>query len=448
MARDFTDEQLREIALPPEQHALAALAHGDLPAVRRCLDDMAAGHAGLDALSLHALARKAGKLRQDVGEEEAMQTLERVGRQLMATWTSQWQAGDARGAIADLVAVFRHQVGAGLAPLTEDEERVTLCLSPCGSGGRVDRQRLAEKHPAAYGGWSDGVNSYCQGCKAQQRALNASLGFDAWTSEKRPDGACVLRFHKGAQHGQVLFTEAERSELTQTRVQRAREQLAQGKSNKTDIAPLLDGQRKEWMPWHDFAVVWLAHLYAAALEIGGQPYLDELLAQTYEPAFVAGFPRYASMDDGDLAREIARTWNYHCADFRLHEEDERFVFTLDPCGSGGRLLRGQMWRDMFHYGAPLSPLITEPQPINFMRRAAPSYCTHCAASNRAQLRGAADPSVPLFFVVDGHAQMAPGMPCRTYVYKHGANRGRVDAALFHQVGLSAPAHPNPSGDRA
>lgn len=444
MVRTFTDEQLREIALPPEQHALAALARGDLSAVQGWLNEMAAGYAGLDALSLHALARKAGKLRQDMGEAQALQILERVGRQLMATWTAQWQAGDQRGAIADLVAVFRHQVGAGLAPLTEDDESVELCLSPCGSGGRVDRQRLADKHPAAYGGWADGVNSYCQGCKAQQRALNDSLGFPAWTSEKRPDGACVLRFHKGAQRGQSLFTETERSELTQTRVQRAREQLAQGQS---DIAPLLDGQRKEWMPWHDFAVVWLAHLYAAALEIGGQPYLDELLAQTYEPAFVAGFPRYAALDDEALAREIARTWNYHCADFRLHEEDERFVFTLDPCGSGGRLLRGQMWRDMFHYGAPLSPLIAEPQPINFMRRDAPSYCTHCAASNRAQLRGAADPAVPLFFVIDGHAQMAPGMPCRTYVYKRGADRTCVDPALFHQVGLRAPADYNPSGDR-
>lgn len=444
MARTFTDQQLCEIAWPPEEHALAALARGDLPAVQRWLDDMAAGHAGLDGLSLHALARKAGKLRQDVGEAKALETLERVGRQLMATWTAQWQAGDARGAIADLVAVFRHQVGAGPAPLTEEDEHVTLCLSPCGSGGRVDRLRLAEKHPLAYGGWSDGVNSYCQGCKAQQRALNDSLGFAAWSSEKRADGACVLRFDKGAQRGQALFTEAERRELTQTRVQRAREQLALGDA---DIAPLLNGQRKEWMPWHDFAVVWLAHLYAAALEIGGQPYLDELLALTYEPAFVAGFPRYAALDDEALAREIARTWNYHCADFRLHEEDERFVFTLDPCGSGGRLLRGQMWRDMFHYGAPLSPLIAEPQPINFMRRDAPSYCTHCAASNRVQLRGAADPAVPLFFVIDGHVQVAPGMPCRTYVYKRGADRSRVDSALFHQVGLSAPADPHFSGDR-
>lgn len=443
MARDVTDTPLQQIARPPEALALTALQQGDTDTLHRALDEMAAGHAGLDALSLHALARKAGKLHQDFGEDRAREALERIGRQLMATWGAQWQAGgvdDVRGAIADLVAIFRHQVGADLAPLEEDGPHVTLHLRACGSGGRIDRQRLAERHPQAYGPWRDGVNSFCQGCQAQQRALNGALGFDAWTADKQPGGACVLRFHKGVQAGRVLFSDAERLALTRTRVDQARDRLAQG---DTAIESLLDGQRKEWMPWHDFGVVWLAHFYAIALELGGPDYLDELLAQTYEPAFVAGFPRYAALDDEALVREIARTWNYHCADFRLHEEEDRFVFTLDPCGSGGRLLRAQMWRGLFRYGAPLSPRMPEAHPINFLRRDAPTYCTHCAASNRAQLGRASDPAVPLFFVIDGHAQRAPGMPCRTFVYKRQADRSRVDPALFHQVGLPAPAASHP-----
>lgn len=435
MPHRFDDAALREIARPPEHHALEALQHGDLDALRHWLDEMAAGHAGLDALSTHTLARKVGKLRADFGEERARQTLRRIGAQLMASWIEQWRAGDARGAITDLVAVFRHQGGAGLQPLQEDDDSVLLELAPCGSGGRIERQRLPERHPAAYGSWSDGVSSLCQGCKANQAALNEALGGPAWTTEKGPQGQRRLRFDKLAQRGQTLFTEEQRISLVKTRVQKARERLDAG---DTDIAPLLDGQRKEWMPWHDFGVVWLAHFYAAALEMGGPDYLDEVLAQTYAPAFVAGFPHYAAMDDEARAREIAKTWNYHCADFRLTEEDDRFVFTLDPCGSGGRLFRGAMWRDLFAYGRPLSPTMPEEHPINFMRRDAPSYCTHCAASNRAQLQRAADPQVPLFFVIDGHAQLRPGMACRTYVYKDAADRARIAPALFAQVGLAAP----------
>ncbi|MEZ5646303.1 MAG: hypothetical protein R3E99_14275 [Burkholderiaceae bacterium] len=446
MSRLFTDDRLRELSRPAESHAIDALHRGDMDALDRALTDMAQGHAGLDALSVHALARKAGKFRADLGEPAAREALERIGRQLMATWVADWRQGtrqSLRRGIGDLVAVFRHQVGAELEPLTEDDTHVTLCLRVCGSGGRVDRQKLAGRHPQAYGQWSDGVNSFCQGCKAQQRALNEAVGQAAWTTEKQADGACVLRFHKGASQGQALFDADEREAMTRTRVQEARLRLGRG---DTDIGPLLDGQRKDWMPWHDFGVVWLAHCYAVALAHGGQAYLDEVLAQTYEPAFVAGFPHYASLDDEAMVREIARTWNYHCADFRLHEEDDRFVFTLDPCGSGGRLLRGQMWRDLFRYGRPLSPTIAQPDPINFMRREAPSYCTHCAASNRAQLSRAADPSVPLFFVIDGHAQSAPGMPCRTFVYKRQADRLRIDPALFHQLGLPGPSAP--SGESA
>ncbi|MDA7416019.1 hypothetical protein PGB34_06535 [Xenophilus arseniciresistens] len=439
MTRLFDDEQLKRLAEPAEARALAALAAGDLATVREQLQDMAQGHAGLDALSCHALARKVGKLRADFGEPRAREALQRIGTQLMATWIAQWPH-DPRGAIADLVAVFRYQGGAALAPLEEDADAVTLRLAPCGSGGRLERQGLPARHPQAYGGWSDGVSSLCQGCKANQAALNTALGAPAWTTEKGADGQCTLRFAKLGHAGQTLFGEAERHSLTRTRVQQAQARLDAGDE---DIAALLDGQRQEWKPWHDFGVVWLAHFYAVALELGGPDYLAQMLAQTYAPAFVAGFPRYAAMDDEALVGEIARTWNYHCADFRLHEEEDRFVFTLDPCGSGGRLFRGQMWRDMFHYGAPLSPLMPRAHPINFQREQAPSYCTHCAASNRAQLVRAQDPGTPLFFVLDGQAQQRPGMPCRTYVYKTRADRRRVDPALFHQVGLPAPGDAPP-----
>lgn len=440
MRRQFSDDQLRDIARPFEAHAIDALKRGDLVAVRERLDEMARGHAGLDALSSHTLARKAGKLRADFGEQVARDALKRIGAQLMATWIEQWRAGDARGAIADLVAIFRYQAGARLSPLQEDDDAVVLELAPCGSGGRLERQALPERHPDAYGNWSDGVSSLCQACKANQAALNEALrddlGDDAWTTVKGPEGRCTLRFSKGSARGAPLFSDSERHELVKTRVELAREKLDAG---DTDIEPLLDGQRKEWMPWHDFGIVWLAHFYAVALETGGADYLDEVLAETYEPAFVAGFPRYAAMSDEELVGEIARTWNYHCADFRVVEEDDRFVFVLDPCGSGGRLFRGTVWRDLFRYGRPLSPLMPDPHPVNFMRENAPSYCTHCAASNRAQLARADDPATPLFFVIDGHAQLRPGMACRTYVYKNGADRRRVDPALFRQIGLARGA---------
>lgn len=439
MTRLFTDDQLAEIAKPFEEHALDALNRGDLARLRELLIDMKNGPAGLDGLSGHTLARKAAKLRRDFGEDEALRVLARIGRELMRTWTQQYLAGDERAAIADLIAIFREQCGARLVPLVEDDDKIVLDMPLCGSGGKLEKAGLPQKHPDWYGGWSDGVSSFCQICKACQKALNDSVGAEVWTTDKRPNGACRATFAKRATRGQTLLSADERKTLTQTRVDRAIEKLDAG---ETDIADLLKGQRKDWRPWHDFGVILLEYFYAIALERGGADYLQEVLAQTYEPAFHAGFPRYAAMSDDELVREIARTWNYHCADFIIVEEDERFVFRLDPCGSGGRLFRGEMWRDMFRYGTPLAPIMTEPHDVNFNRSNAPTYCTHCAASNRAQLKGALSPETPLFFVIDGRRQSKPGAPCGCFVYKRSAVRENVDPELFRQIGLTPPKEKN------
>lgn len=427
MARTYTDDQLAAIARPFEDDAIDALRAGDLPRVDALLKQMALGHAGLDALSAHALARKVGKLRQDLGEERARGLLARIGAQLMRTWVDDWQAGREKRGIEALLAVLKHQVGSALVPVAETDDEVVVDLVPCGSGGRLERQGATAKHPQWYAGWSDDVSSYCHLCKANQRALNDAVGEPVWTTEKGPDGFCRQRFRKTAHRGEQLFDAAELALACKTAAQQARERLAAG---DRDVEPLLRGQRLDWKPWHDFGVCTLEYFYAIALEVGGPDYLDEMLAQTYEPAFEAGFPRYAAMSDDELVREVAKTWNYHCADFRLSEEDDRFVFTLDPCGSGGRLYRAQMWRDMFHYGEPLAPTIPEPHAIDFNRRDCPAYCTHCAASNRAQFRGG-----PLFFVIDGHAQLAPGQACRQYTYKKGVAHEHIDPALPRQVGM-------------
>jgi hypothetical protein len=107
------------------------------------------------------------------------------------------------------------------------------------------------------------------------------------------------------------------------------------------------------------------------------------------------------------------------------------VFVLDPCGSGGRMFREEMTKDRFHYGTDLAPIVRDPHPLTFGRTDFPMYCTHCASGNREQFTGK-----PLIFVVDGHAQMRRGMPCRQYLWKKGAAPA-VDDRLLRQVDMSA-----------
>ena len=163
--------------------------------------------------------------------------------------------------------------------------------------------------------------------------------------------------------------------------------------------------------------------------------LERVALQAHE-ARLLGVPLSIAVTDPRF--DSLSSFHRDLRDALFVEEDDSFVFRLDPCGSGGRLLRGAVWRDMFHYGDRLAPKMASPHRINFNRADAPTYCTHCAASNRAQLESASSPATPLFFVIDGHAQTAPGAPCRCYVYKKDARREEIDPALFEQIGLVPP----------
>lgn len=435
MGTRYTSEQLREIAKPFEEYALEALEARDQEQLEYWLGRMESGHAGLDALSGHTLARKVSKLRRDLGEARAREALLKIGSRIMESWVRQFREGDEKGAIIDLIAVYKYQYGTHLSPLEEDDETISLHLSPCGTAGRLQRDGLPAKHPEQYGGWSDGANSMRQLFIACEQALGEALGEPVWSTRMHDDGEGWMRFRKIRNRGQRLLDAHERQLVVQTRVQQARARLAAG---DWDIAPLLRGQRKEWMPWHDFGVVLLELFYATALEIGGPDYLDELLMETYAPAFEAkAAARYAALDDEELARASAATWNYHITDFTLYEEEDRFVFITNPCGSGGRLFRGEIWRDLIQYGQSMAPLTDEPHNINFNRSRFPLYCAHCAASNRAQLQTGPKGKNPLFFIIDGHAQIKEGMPCRMFAYKKDAPRERLDPRLPEQIGITA-----------
>jgi hypothetical protein len=117
----------------------------------------------------------------------------------------------------------------------------------------------------------------------------------------------------------------------------------------------------------------------------------------------------------------------------VREEEDRFVFILDPCGSGGRLYRSDVHKGRFHYGCGIPCLMEEPANINFNRKGFPIYCAHCASSNRSQFEGG-----PLVFVIDGNAQKDPLSPCVHYLYKKGAKR-EVPSAILAQVGRSEAA---------
>ncbi len=423
--RYFSEEGLVREARPLSERALEALEKGDSETLHYLLNEMSVGHRELVALALHWLARMFSKIRRDFGDDSLERILADTTALLMAPYAEPLLRGEQKEAVAELVGLFRNMVGSNISPLGETAEVVVFSLAPCG-GGRLSLEGWPEALPEHYAPCADGTPIFCRGCKALQRSFNEACSETLWTTRISETllGACEMRFRK--RKHERLFADQEMYQLTKTRVHQALEKLFMG---DRCVQELIRDQQHEWMPFHDLFVQWATYILSAVYVEKGADYLDEFLAQTYDSVFAFFYPIYEAMDDVSLVRMFARIWHYHMATFRIEEEDDRFVFVLDPCGSGGRLFRSQMHKGRFRYGDGQALLMPEPHNINFNRRQFPIYCTHCASTNRAQFAGQ-----PFLFIIDGHAQMRPGMPCRHYLYKKGANR-QVEPRILAQVGI-------------
>lgn len=115
----------------------------------------------------------------------------------------------------------------------------------------------------------------------------------------------------------------------------------------------------------------------------------------------------------------------HGAEFAILEDDHRFTFVLDPCGSGGRI-----WRKGLYEPQGKFALTARAHPWSYGRPGFPAYCTHCAVLNEL---------LPYLHLGYSTWPVEPpldaGEPCRWHVYK---DRFGVPAVFYERFGLAAP----------
>jgi hypothetical protein len=90
------------------------------------------------------------------------------------------------------------------------------------------------------------------------------------------------------------------------------------------------------------------------------------------------------MDRRRIVEALATTWRAHSCSgtgpnpgaFTIEEDDEKFIFRMNPCGSGQRLWRNGLYRGEDAYG-----LTREAHDWSYDRKDFPLYCTHCTFMN-------------------------------------------------------------------
>jgi hypothetical protein len=177
------------------------------------------------------------------------------------------------------------------------------------------------------------------------------------------------------------FTDDELRELSRPTMDRAIEALDAGDADTA--RRLCQEMRSEWLMLHDL----MAESMLALLSYVQERLGDEGVAQanTYctEKAWRRHHDAINRLDRRELVELLAATWRAHSTSgvgehpgrFTLHEDEEKVTFTMNPCGSGQRLVRRGLY-EAEGYGRTRAA-----HDWSYDREGFPLYCTHCSFMN-------------------------------------------------------------------
>jgi hypothetical protein len=178
------------------------------------------------------------------------------------------------------------------------------------------------------------------------------------------------------------FSQDELRELSRPTMDRAIEALDRG--DVEAARALCEQMRHEWRFMHDLLVDSLAGVFSFVKARQGEDAIEEMHRFTMERGWRRDVEAIARADRRHIVEALAATWRAHSTSgtgphpgaFEIEEDDEKFTFRMNPCGSGQRL-----WRMGRYEGEDGWALMEKPRDWTYGREGFPIYCTHCAFMN-------------------------------------------------------------------
>ena len=213
------------------------------------------------------------------------------------------------------------------------------------------------------------------------------------------------------------FTDEELAELSRPMMERAVEAIDAGDYDAARA--ICKAHQGEWLMLHDLMAGSILHLISFVQERMG----DEGVKEAWEDGMERGWKQHhaaiESLDRRAVVGLLAATWRAHSAGgvgehpgrFTITEDDEKVTFTMNPCGSGQRLVRNGLY-ELHGYGTT-----NEAHDWSYGRKDFPLYCTHCSFMNEIQpIEWSGFPLYPS----DPPEEYATD-PCTWYWYKDAAD---------------------------
>jgi hypothetical protein len=181
----------------------------------------------------------------------------------------------------------------------------------------------------------------------------------------------------------------------------------------------LDRMRLEFKNPHEILVAWVQDMLSYCAATWGEESVLESILHTHQSIWG---DRYATWDQMTPWEKVALTVEgmrgghfsgaRRRGDVIVREEEDRFVISFDPCGSGGVLRRGDPETGRGPHPITAHGTNQQPHLWTWQKTGVHWYCSHCAiAMEWLPGRKRGHPLRPLDHTLDH------GAPCVWYVYK-------------------------------
>jgi hypothetical protein len=182
--RWFEPEELEQMSRPTMDRAIEAIDRGDVEGARRLCEEMKHEWLMLHDLMAESVLGLISFVQDELGDDGVARAWQRTCEQGWRRHHAAIESVDRRQLVHLLAATWRAHSGSGVGEhpgsftITEDEEKVTFTMNPCGSGQRLVRRGLYEKegygvtreaHDWSYG--RKGFPLYCTHCSFMNESL-------------------------------------------------------------------------------------------------------------------------------------------------------------------------------------------------------------------------------------------------------------------------------------
>jgi hypothetical protein len=198
---------------------------------------------------------------------------------------------------------------------------------------------------------------------------------------------------------------------------------------------LCEAMKSEWRYVHDMLAETILALITFVQEQLGEDAIPDAWGRYMERSWRQDAGVIRELDRRQMVSLLAGSWRAHSTSgtgphagaFTIEEDDEKFTFRMDPCGSGQRLVLMGKYEGEGAYGRT-----ERAHDWSFNTRGRPLYCTHCTLMNELlPIRWYGLPLYPTDPPEDYHRD-----PCTWYWYKDPAD---IPARFWERYGMQKPA---------